>query len=161
MANYGLDMTITRQPLGFCYGEDVTGPMPEIRTLDQIRPSLRNPDCEGPEQVYAIAMDVARLADRPELEKRMLLFGVVTYAAGTLGDEPVRSQDMFTVLASTADGRPLSCTKSGRVKRLSTCRSMWTTIRDDVLRYSRGRVKRYWSLPDGAMRRFRPRPMSR
>lgn len=73
MANYGLDMTITRQPLGFCYGEDVTGPMPEIRTLDQIRPSLRNPDCEGPEQVYAIAMDVARLADRPELEKRMLL----------------------------------------------------------------------------------------
>ncbi|MEG6025043.1 glucose-6-phosphate isomerase family protein [Enterobacter hormaechei] len=92
MANYGLDMTITRQPLGFCYGEDVTGPMPEIRTLDQIRPSLRNPDCEGPEQVYAIAMDVARLADRPELEKRMLLFGVVTYAAGTLGDEPVRSQ---------------------------------------------------------------------
>ncbi len=92
MANYGLDMTITRQPLGFCYGEDVTGPMPEIRTLDQIRPSLRNPDCEGPEQVYAIAMDVARLADRQELEKRMLLFGVVTYAAGTLGDEPVRSQ---------------------------------------------------------------------
>ena len=44
MANYGLDMTINRQPLGFCYGEDVTGPMPEIRTLDQIRPSLRNPD---------------------------------------------------------------------------------------------------------------------
>ena len=32
MANYGLDMTITRQPLGFCYGEDVTGPMPEIIT---------------------------------------------------------------------------------------------------------------------------------
>lgn len=92
MANYGLDMTITHRPLGFSYGDDVTGPMPEIRTLDQIRPSLRNPECEGPEQVYAIAMDVARLADRQELEKRMLLFGVVTYAAGTLGEEPVRSQ---------------------------------------------------------------------
>ncbi|MEC4261767.1 glucose-6-phosphate isomerase, partial [Klebsiella pneumoniae] len=32
MDNFGLDMTITRHPLGFSYGEDVTGPMPEIRT---------------------------------------------------------------------------------------------------------------------------------
>lgn len=69
MDNYGLDMTITRHPLGFSYGEDVTGPMPEIRTLDEIRASLRDPDCSGPEDVYAIAMDVARLADRQELKK--------------------------------------------------------------------------------------------
>ncbi|MBK4716535.1 MULTISPECIES: glucose-6-phosphate isomerase family protein [Tenebrionibacter/Tenebrionicola group] len=92
MVNYGLDMTIMHQPLGFRYGDDVTGPMPEIRTLDQIRPSLRNPNCGGPEQVYAIAMDIARIVDREELEKRMLLFGVVAYAAGMLGEEPVRSQ---------------------------------------------------------------------
>ena len=92
MDNFGLDMTITRHPLGFSYGEDVTGPMPEIRTLDEIRASLRDPDCSGPEDVYAIAMDVARLADRQELKKRMLLFGVVTYATGTLGEEPIRSQ---------------------------------------------------------------------
>lgn len=92
MTNYGLDMSVHQQPLGFSYGNDVTGPMPEIRTLDQIRSSLRDPDCDGPEQVYAIAMDVARLEDRPELQKRMLLFGVVTYAAGQLGAEPIRSQ---------------------------------------------------------------------
>ena len=92
MDNFGLDMTITRHPLGFSYGEDVTGPMPEIRKLDEIRASLRDPDCSGPEDVYAIAMDVARLADRQELKKRMLLFGVVTYATGTLGEEPIRSQ---------------------------------------------------------------------
>lgn len=92
MANFGVDMTVHSSPLGFSYGNDVTGPMPEIRTLDQIRPSLRDPQCEGPEEVYAIAMDVARMQDRAELEKRMLLFGVVTYAAGTLGEEPIRSQ---------------------------------------------------------------------
>jgi glucose-6-phosphate isomerase len=89
---YGLQMIAHRQPLGFTYGEDVIGPMPEIRRLDQIRGSLRDPNCEGPEEVYAIAMDVARLQDRDELKKRMLLFGVVTYAAGSLGDEPIRSQ---------------------------------------------------------------------
>ncbi|EEZ4382261.1 glucose-6-phosphate isomerase [Escherichia whittamii] len=89
---YGLDMAIHHQPLGFSYGEDVTGPMPEIRHLNDIRASLRDPDCEGPEDVYAIAMDVARMQDREELNKRMLLFGVVTYAAGRLGEEPVRSQ---------------------------------------------------------------------
>ncbi|VTM23942.1 glucose-6-phosphate isomerase [Raoultella terrigena] len=32
------------------------------------------------------------MQDRDELKKRMLLFGVVTYAAGRLGEEPVRSQ---------------------------------------------------------------------
>lgn len=89
---YGLDMTIHHQPLGFSYGEDVTGPMPEIRHLDQIRASLRDPHCDGPQDVYAIAMDVARMQDRETLQKRMLLFGVVTYAAGRLGEEPIRSQ---------------------------------------------------------------------
>ena len=89
---YGLDMAIHQRPLGFSYGNDVTGPMPEIRRLDQIRASLRDPHCEGPEEVYAIAMDVARMQDREELKKRMLLFGVVTYAAGRLGEEPIRSQ---------------------------------------------------------------------
>lgn len=90
--DFGLPLSITRQPMGFCYHQDVTGPVPEIRTLDQIRPSLRDPQCGGPEQVYAIAMDVARKIHHQELQARMLLFGVVTYASGRLGDEPVRSQ---------------------------------------------------------------------
>ncbi|MBB1198848.1 glucose-6-phosphate isomerase [Enterobacteriaceae bacterium 89] len=89
---YGLQIMAHRHPLGFTYGEEVIGPMPEIRRLDQIRSSLRDPKCDGPEEVYAIVMDVARLQDLAELKKRMLLFGVVTYAAGRLGDEPIRSQ---------------------------------------------------------------------
>jgi glucose-6-phosphate isomerase len=92
LLNFGLDMQVHHQPMGFSYGEEVIGPVPEIRKLDQIRASLRDPLCQGPEDVYAIVMDVARLQDREELKKRMLLFGVVTYASGRLGDEPIRSQ---------------------------------------------------------------------
>jgi glucose-6-phosphate isomerase len=60
--------------------------------LHEIRASLRDPACTGPDPVYVIAMDVGRRQDRKELRRRMLLFGVVAYAAGTLGDEPIRSQ---------------------------------------------------------------------
>lgn len=81
-----------KEPLGFSYGPSSFGPMPEIRTLDSIRASLREPDCTGPEEVYAIAMDVGRRRDMPDLYRRMLLYGVVTYAKGKLGTEPVRSQ---------------------------------------------------------------------
>jgi len=88
----GLGVVPVREPLGFHYESGVFGPQPERRSLDAIRPSLRNPACTGPDPVYAIAMDVGRKEIRTELEQRMLLFGVVTYASGKLGDEPVRSQ---------------------------------------------------------------------
>lgn len=88
----GLDVEVVQEPLGFRYGADVIGPCPEYRSLDSIRPSLRDPKCTGPDPVYAIAMDVARREDVPELNQRMLLFGIVAYAKGRLGDEPVRSQ---------------------------------------------------------------------
>jgi glucose-6-phosphate isomerase len=78
--------------VGFIYGEDVFGPVAENRRLDDIRPSLLDPACAGPEIVYSIAMDVGKQKDRALLQSLHLLFGVVTYAAGTLGREPVRSQ---------------------------------------------------------------------
>jgi|SRR6516162_361369 glucose-6-phosphate isomerase len=85
--------------LGFTYDENVFGPRPELRYLDDIRRSLRDPECHGPDPVYSIAMDVGRSADLAELQRRMLLFGVVTYAAGRLGDEPVRSQGHIHAVA--------------------------------------------------------------
>jgi glucose-6-phosphate isomerase, archaeal len=78
--------------LTFTYDNGVFGPEPEFRGLDDIRRSLRNPECDGPDPVYSIVMDVGRNEHRLELERRMLLFGVVAYASGRLGDEPVRSQ---------------------------------------------------------------------
>lgn len=88
----GFAITATTDPLGFVYGPGVFGPTCELRRLDAIRPSLRQPDCAGPEVVYAIAMGVGTEDRQADLEARNLLFGVVTYAAGRLGDEPIRSQ---------------------------------------------------------------------
>ena len=76
----------------FEYDADVFGPSPEFRRLDDIRRSLRDPNSQGPDLLYSIVMDVGRREHLEELNKRMLLVGVVAYAAGRVGDEPVRSQ---------------------------------------------------------------------
>ena len=85
--------------LTFSYDEGVFGPQPEFRRLDQIRRSLKDPDCDGPDPVYSIVMDVGRREHKDELARRMLLFGVVVYAAGKLGEEPVRSQGHIHAVA--------------------------------------------------------------
>jgi glucose-6-phosphate isomerase len=87
-----LGVRADRGQLSFTYDIGVFGPEPEFRRLDDIRGSLRNPECDGPDPVYSIVMDVGRQEHRAELARRMLLFGVVAYAGGHLGEEPVRSQ---------------------------------------------------------------------
>jgi glucose-6-phosphate isomerase len=88
----GFDISVTSQPLGFKFGETAFGPQSELRSLATLRPALRDSQADGPDPVYAIAMDVGKRAHRQELQERMLLFGVVTYAKGRLGDEVIRSQ---------------------------------------------------------------------
>ena len=88
----GLDVRRRAGELAFDYGAGGFGPVPEMRRLDAIRPSLRNPQCTGPDPVYGIAMDVGKADHAGDLQKRHLLFGMVAYATGRLGDEPVRSQ---------------------------------------------------------------------
>src|SRR5882762_6347549 len=88
--NPGLDMRLSERSLSFSYGPSCFGPEPEMRSLDAIRRSLLDPQCSGPDPVYGICMDVGKLKDREELNRRCLLFGVVAYAGGTLGREPVR-----------------------------------------------------------------------
>jgi len=78
--------------LGFLYDGDAFGPTPEVRTLDAIRATLLDPAARGPAEVYSIVMDVGRYRDRNCLLQNQLLFGVVTFAADTVGEEPVRSQ---------------------------------------------------------------------
>lgn len=99
----GFDITATYDPLGFAYGEGVFGPVPELRTLDAIRPSLRDPSCEGPEVVYAISMDVGREDDLAAMVERDLLYGAVTYSKGLLGKEPVRSQGHIHAVSPSCD----------------------------------------------------------
>jgi glucose-6-phosphate isomerase, archaeal len=88
----GLELRIPDHELSFRYGAGVFGPIPEMRLLDEIRPSLRDPGCDGPDPVYGIAMDVCREEHHEDLRKRMLLLGAVVFASGKLGEEPVRSQ---------------------------------------------------------------------
>lgn len=78
--------------LEFNYGEDVYGPKTEKRKLDDIRKSLSNPNVDGPEYVYAVAMDVAKNIHKDDLQKRNLLYGAMIFCKGVIGNEPVRSQ---------------------------------------------------------------------
>ena len=71
----GIDITPVQSPMGFTYGAGVFGPEVEIRRLEDIRASLRDPQCKGPEQVYSIAMDVGKEEHRVLLNKLHLLFG--------------------------------------------------------------------------------------
>jgi len=95
----GFAIRLSETDLAFEYGPGIFGPKPEMRRLDAIRPSLLDPDCCGPDPVYGIAMDIGREADRSLIEERMLLFGAVVYAAGCLGNEPVRSQGHIHAIA--------------------------------------------------------------
>jgi len=88
----GFDIKTRHHPMGFQYGPETFGPTPEIRQLDDIRKSLSDPDCDGPEEVYAIAMDIGKGRHKSHLQSMHLLYGAVIYAAGQLGREPVRSQ---------------------------------------------------------------------
>ena len=102
----GFDIQVCREPLGFRYGAGVFGPQVERRRLDAIRPSLRDSDCDGPDPVYVSAMDVGQQAHRETLRRHMLLYGVVAYAAGRLGREPVRSQGHVHRVSSHSGWRP-------------------------------------------------------
>jgi glucose-6-phosphate isomerase len=51
-------------------------------------------------------MDVGKAEHHAELKRRMLLFGLVTYAAGRLGHEPVRSQGHVHRISPHSGWRP-------------------------------------------------------
>jgi len=90
--NPGFEITPLTNSLGFNYSKSCFGPTVENRTIDSIRKSLMEPNCDGPEIVYSIAMDVGKKEHLQILKDRMLLYGTVAYAAGKLGKEPIRSQ---------------------------------------------------------------------
>jgi glucose-6-phosphate isomerase len=100
----GFNIQPKQNPMGFTYGAGTFGPMVEHRTLDSIRPSLKDPNCKGPEIVYSIAMDVGKEQHRTVLDQKGLLFGVVTYASGRLGEEPVRSQGHIHAVSKYSEG---------------------------------------------------------
>src|SRR5215472_5341271 len=102
----GIGVIPMHDPLGFRYEPGSFGPQPEKRSLDAIRPSLRDPQCSGPDPAYVIVMDIGRNEILPALKQRMLLFGAVIYAAGKFGDEPVHSQGHVHHISSHSGWSP-------------------------------------------------------
>ena len=73
--NPGFDIIPTVNPMGFKYGADVFGPQVENRYLRDIRGSLSDPQCDGPEIVYSIAMDVGKCKQRNARTDAFALWG--------------------------------------------------------------------------------------
>lgn len=93
MIETGLGITFDEKTHEFVYPAAVFGPpQAEQRHLKDVLHSMADPEATGPEIVYSIAMDVGLENDRADLLERELLFGIVAYADGSIGKEPVKSQ---------------------------------------------------------------------
>ncbi|MDD7161917.1 MAG: glucose-6-phosphate isomerase family protein [Candidatus Ornithospirochaeta sp.] len=90
--NPGFDIKPDFKGMNFFYGDNAFGVKPELRRLDDIRSSLKDPTCSGTDILYSIAMDVGDIRHKEEIQKRNLLYGAVIYNSGTIGKECVRSQ---------------------------------------------------------------------
>lgn len=88
----GIDIQYNLEEKEFIYSQSIFGPKVEKRKLDDIRKSLMDSKCDGPDIVYTIAMDIGRIEDKEDLINRNLLYGACIYSKGKLGNEPVRSQ---------------------------------------------------------------------
>lgn len=73
----------------------------EQRYLKDILHSMVDHEAIGPEIVYSIAMDVGLEKARADLLERELLFGVVAYASGSIGEEPIKSQGHIHSISKT------------------------------------------------------------
>lgn len=88
----GFNISYDFEAKEFIYEQGTFGPKTEKRRLDDIRISLKNPNCNGPEIVYSIAMDIGAREDKEDLVNRNLLYGACIYSSGVMDNEPVRSQ---------------------------------------------------------------------
>lgn len=101
-----IEIATQKDSLNFQFGPGVFGPEAELRSLDAVRSSLLDPQSCGPDPLYGICMDVGREQSAAELKRRHLLFGVVAFAAGSIGQEPVRSQGHVHAIAAHSGWSP-------------------------------------------------------
>ena len=136
------------RPDGLRVRAGVFGPEAERRRLDAIRQSLRDPGCEGPDPVYAIAMDVGRGAPGGapaapaalrcgHLRRRSPRRG----AGAQPGPRPRRRP--------TAAGRPRSCTRSGAVAPSSYMQERPATTPGGASPSRPAPARRWWSRQAG------------
>lgn len=73
------------------FGEGVTSVTPAVRTLEDARYSLYDRKAEGPEILYWMYREVARLADLELLQKLGLIFDVTIIRPGRVGREYIKT----------------------------------------------------------------------
>ncbi|MBE3561504.1 MAG: hypothetical protein IMW89_20130 [Ktedonobacteraceae bacterium] len=88
----GLNLRLDEERLALDFGPEIVHPAGEKRTLAQVRSMLADHQANGPEHLYTIYMDVYRQQDENALLQQKLLYGIVVYNHGTLGNERLRSQ---------------------------------------------------------------------
>jgi glucose-6-phosphate isomerase len=88
----GIGVQFEAETLTLSFGSGVTTAPVTVRSLDDVRPMLRDPECSGPEHLYTIYMDVKAPGVTEALGGRGLGYGAVVYNHGVLGREFLRSQ---------------------------------------------------------------------
>ncbi|MGX7263608.1 glucose-6-phosphate isomerase family protein [Enterococcus crotali] len=100
--NQALAITLDEANLELLFGKDIFHPTKtEKRYLKDIRNSLLDKQAVGPELLYTIAMDVGKKEHQEDLIKRNLLYGVVGYNNGVIGNELVRSQGHIHAISAS------------------------------------------------------------
>lgn len=89
-AGFGVRLDPERLALEFASG--ITTAPVQRRRLDEVRALLREPDCDGPDHLYTIYMDIRVPGVSEALRAHGLGYGAVVYNHGALGREALRSQ---------------------------------------------------------------------
>lgn len=99
-----LDVTLDQETLALNFGEALFYPEEtERRYLKDVRSSLLDPSASGPEVLYNIAMDVGKKEHQQDLAQRSLLYGIVAYSDGKIGQELVRSQGHIHAVSASCN----------------------------------------------------------
>ena len=116
--------------LKFSYDEGVFGPQPEFRRLDQIRASLRDPNCNGPDPVYSIVMDVGRREHKDELARRIFYLALSFTPRANWEKSQSAARGISMQWRLIADGPLPNYSRYGKGERSSMRRRMPPTIPD-------------------------------
>ena len=136
----GFDIMPSEGALGFTYGPGVFGPQVENRTLDSIRKSLMDPECDGPDIVYAIAMDVGKEEHKPMLESFICFTVLLPMRKVLLEKSRSEVRGIYMRYRVSAPSPPRKYMKSGLARLSFICRSMQRTIPDAALPYMPSQV---------------------
>ena len=85
--NSGLDLKFDADKLEMLFAKDLRTTLPAIRTIEQMKEVLLDPDTQEPQELYYMYRDIYRLSDKSILEKHQLRYDVTVIKPSNLGRE--------------------------------------------------------------------------